>query len=557
MNNNGFLKITFEDDISHTVDLKGSIKHISTETTNIFIFGNIQHHWFYDTDTCSNYFNDQQYSEKFYRNLNGHFSLVIIDKSTNKVRLVSNRSGGFRLYVKMHENQLHVSNLLGKLQDQNNKFDSKALSETLDYRWNSGESSLLENILQLPSSCYWDFIGKTLSNKVCYQYFPLTDQFNTSDNEIKVNEVEKLLSQSLKESITPGARVAVLLSGGVDSSVLAALANKHQNNLVAISHRSDDQENPELETSIQFAKELGIKHEIYTINDCDILDAFTKTIEIIEQPARYQSSLLLYKLFEHMAGKFDQIIYGEAADTLFGSSLVKRFYLRQQKQKRLLSFSKKIPFAKQAINLLPKKNKFKVLQNEKYFDYMLSSSQLEYSALGQKYIDSYRQTSLPISVVNRLIDTEEINNISDDYIAIASIKSFLMRTDRDNHFHETGALAAHFNMELVSPFVDHRVINYSALLDNKSYYGSDFIKPILREIGTKYYTSNLMYIKKKGFPAPYESWIKSPLNKLWQDTQQAFKLPKLLEEDHEFQWTMICFYQFMKNFNVSFEELTV
>ena len=555
MTNIGLLKILFEDSISHTIELTGSVKHITTETTDIFVFGNIQHAWYYDGGACIKYFNDQQYSDNFYRNLNGHFSLVIIDKLNNKVRLVANRSGGFRLYVQIHKNQLHISNQLRNFTYHKNKLDSQALSETLDYRWNSGESSLLESILQLPSSCYWDFIGEKLSNKVCYQYFPLTDQLNTSDNEVKVHEVEQLLTQSLKESITQEARVAVLLSGGVDSSVLAALANKFQKNLVAISHRSDDHENPELETSIQFARELGIKHEIYTINNCDILDAFSKTIEIIEQPARYQSSLLLYKLFEHMAGKFDQIIYGEAADTLFGSSLVKRFHLRQQKQKKLFSLSKNIPFAKQVINLLPNTNKLKALQNEKYFDYMLSSSQLEYSKLGQKYLDSYRQTSSPISVVNRLIDIKKVNEFNNDYVAIASIKSFLMRTDRDNHFHETGALAAHFNMELLSPFVDHRVINYSALLDDKSYYGDDFIKPILREIGTKYYTSSLMYIKKKGFPAPYESWIKGPLSMLWHDTEQAFQLPKLLEEDHEFQWTMICFYQWMKNFDVSFEEL--
>lgn len=553
MSATGLLKIVLQSSSEHSIEYKGGVKHIATAETDIYVFGNIQHHWYNDDLTCIDYFNDQQYNHSFYQKLNGHFSLVIIDRKTNKSRLVANRSGGFRLYIKTFENQLLISNHLSYLKFAENKFDLQALSETLDFRWNSGESSLLKGILQLPSSCYWEFIGNELSKKVCYQYFPVSNQFNTSTNETKINEVEDILSQSLQKAITPGSRVAVLLSGGVDSSVLAALASKHQKNLVAISHRSDDHQNLELETAIQFAQELGIEHQIYTINNCDILDAFIKTIEIIEQPARYQSSLLLYKLFEHMAGKFDQIIYGEAADTLFGSSLVKRFKLRQQKQKRLLSFTKNIPFAKQIIKLLPSKNKLKTLLNENHHDYMLLSSQLEYSNLGQECIDKIHPKPFPLSVVDRLIKMEEGVHINDNNIAIASVKSFLMRTDRDNHFHETGALATHFKMELVSPFVDYKVITYAATLDDESYYGNAFIKPLLREIGTKYFTPSLMYIKKKGFPAPYESWMAGPLNKLWQDTEHSFQLPKNLEEDHEFQWTMICLYKYMQNFNISFE----
>jgi len=445
MTNTGLVKIVFDTSI-HNIELKGNVKHISTKEVDIYVFGNIQHGWYNDDVTCIEKFSNQLYNNSFYQHINGHFSLVIVEKTTNKVRLVANRSGGFRLYVKVYKNQLLISDRLTYLKFNKNTFNQKALSETLDFRWNTGESSLLEGISQLPSACYWDFTGNELSKKVCYQHFPVSNQFNTSTNETKVIEVEKLLSECLYESITPGARVAVLLSGGVDSSVLAALANKHQNNLVAISHRSDDHQNPELATAIQFAQELGIEHQIYTINNSDILDAFIKTIEIIEQPARYQSSLLLYKLFEHMAGKFDQIIYGEAADTLFGSSLVKRFNLRLQKQKRLLSLTKNIPYANKMIDLLPKGNKFKTLQNENCHDYMLSSSQLEYSALGQVLINSYHQKSVSLSVIDRLINIAEVSEISNDNLAIANIKSFLMRTDRDNHFHETGALAAHFEM---------------------------------------------------------------------------------------------------------------
>jgi len=110
-------------------------------------------------------------------------------------------------------------------------------------------------------------------------------------------------------------------------------------------------------------------------------------------------------------------------------------------------------------------------------------------------------------------------------------------------------------MELISPFVDAKVISYAAALDDKSYYGDTFIKPILREIGTKYFTPSLMYITKKGFPAPYKLWLEDPLSELWKSTMYAFELPEHLGNDHEYQWTMVCLYHLMKSFDISFKEL--
>ena len=551
MKQDGLVTITHVDNARQSVDSQGDVLHFTTETTDVYIFGRIQHAWFFDSDSLRAHFNEQQYYEHFYRQLNGHFSFIIIDKLTNNIRIVANRSGGFRLYVKASGNKLFITPLLANIQATTNKLDNTALSETLDYRWNSGETALLNNVQLLPSGCYWDFIDLQLIHKVCYQYFPDNSVINNKSTKENAIEAERLLSQSLQESIAPNARVAVLLSGGVDSSVLAALAHKYQKNLVAISHRSDDHQNPELATAIQFAEELGIEHQVYTINSSDILDAFINTIAIIEQPARYQSSLLLYKLFEKMAGKFDQVIYGEAADTLFGSSLVKRYNLRHQKQQRLLKVSQKLPLAKQIIHLLPSDNKIRALYNENCLDYMLASSQVEYSTISQQCIEQWRNGTAPLTVLSRLLDNKHAAEMNDITSAIAGIKSFLMRTDRDNHFHETGALAAHFSMELVSPFVDHRVVNFSATLNDNSYYGQDFVKPALRKIGEQYFSPELMYIKKKGFPAPYQAWLDGPLSALWQSTCQHLNFSQNTHYDHEFQWTMICLSLFMKNFNVT------
>jgi asparagine synthase (glutamine-hydrolysing) len=547
----GLLSVSFNEDQLDEIQTEGNVRHLESEMYHFYIFGSIQHVWFLDDVSCTNKLHNNCYDNNFYRTLNGHFSLIIIDKSNAETRLVANNSGGVRLYVQSFDTKLIVSTQLALLDIPMPEINFNTINEVVDYRWNSGENSLIAHVMQLPSACYWQFKQTNLARKVCYNHFPCTDAIDSTPIDIQVKQVEKLLTTAITDAIKPNAKVAVLLSGGVDSSVLAALANKHQKNLVAISHRSDDQQNPELSTAVQFAKELGIEHQIYTINNDDIVDAFNKTIDIIEQPARYQSSLILYKLFEKMSGKFDQIIYGEAADTLFGSSLVKRYKLRTMKQERLFSFTKKIPFAKHIINLFPKENKIRMLQNENYLDYMQASSKIGYLNTSQLYLNQWRNNGTDLNVLNRLIAINDIHKVSKTKYEVSAIKSYLMRSDRDNHFHETGALAAHFNMELISPFIDYRVINYAGRLDDKSYYGENYVKPILRKIGCQYFTKSLMYITKKGFPAPFESWIEGPLKPLWKQTQLELKIPNGLPQDHELQWTMLCLHKCISNFDLN------
>jgi len=513
------------------------LRHIETPTSHILVFGTIQHQWFYDDHSTEEQFCQKQYQTTFYQQLNGHFSLVIIAKNENKIRLVANRSGGFRLHCLMENNEIIISNNLQALNIEQPNFDRTALRETLEYRWNSGESSLLFGVNLLPSSCYWDIENTNIVSKQYYALFPVpVKEQNTIEQQAL--QTSDLLTQAMVDAVKPNSKVAVLLSGGVDSSVLAALASKKIANLVAISHRSPEHGNPELDTAITFAKELGIAHRIIEVSDDDIKKAFVAVTKIIEQPPRYQSSLILYTIFQAIGEDFDQILYGEAADTLFGTSLVKRWKLRQHKQTKLASVGRYIPFIQPLINLLPDSNKFKLLQNENLESYALSSSRLSLSENAERHINRWAPKKQALRVLSHLISSENTDNIAPATVDLAKLKSFLMRTDRDNHFHETGVIANQFGLELISPFVDYRVINYAAKLQDDSYFGQDFVKPILRKIGEQYFTPELMYLPKLGFPAPHEIWMKGVLQSFWQDAKQHFSLHEDYENDVEFKWTM-------------------
>lgn len=520
-----------------SVNQPASTKVFETTSTFVFVFGSIQHNWFYNKELAEQIFEKNQYIQSFYQALNGHFSIIIVHKNKNKIRLIANRTGGFRMYLKMDKDNVFISINLKSFKNTTS-LNFNALREVFEYRWISGEHSLLNNVHQIPSSTYWDINEGEISHKIKYNYFPLFQEQLPSNVEAQSIIVENLLSQAIVDATKPNSRVAVLLSGGVDSSILSALAARHIDNLVAISHSSASEENPELSTAIQFANELGIEHRIINIDSHDIKGAFIQTVKIIEQPPRFQSSLILYKIFEKISGEFDQIIYGEAADTLFGTNLIKRWAIRSNKQKKLKQITNKVPFAKILINCLPKENKLRALQNEDIKEYILSSNRLILSLAAEKYIESNFFVKSELHVLYHLISSEIKNTVTKEQLNLGKLKSYLMSTDCDNHFHETGAIANHFNLELISPFVDYRIIDYAAKLNNESYLGTNFVKPILRRIGEKYYTPELMYLPKLGFPAPHKAWMKKELLPLWIDAKKSMNFVDSFDEDIEFKWTV-------------------
>jgi len=372
-------------------------------------------------------------------------------------------------------------------------------------------------------------------------YHHLASQKNLNTTiEAHADTVEALLTTAIETGTRGTDRVAVLLSGGVDSSVLSALGNNVLSNLVAVSHCSTEHHNPELDTARQFARELDIDHRIVTISDDQIADAFAQVVKIIEQPPRYPSSVLLYLMFKDLAEDFDAVLYGEPADCFFGGRVPLRYVARSQKAKKLQTVTGFLPVLKPLVNLLPDQNKLRLLQAFNLREFCYDATSLDFSkrareAVAQLY-PNIGDEDLEVDELFRLplaphegTDPERIN----------LYKAFRYQTDATNHFYETGRLASHFGLRLVSPYANSQLLDYAGRLSLAAYFGDDFVKPILRKIGEKYFTKSLMYLPKKGFPAPYEAWLTGDLSAQWHLCCERLGIDKgNFATDPEMQWTL-------------------
>jgi len=113
---------------------------------------------------------------------------------------------------------------------------------------------------------------------------------------------------------------AVSLSGGLDSSIVAAIAKQFNPDLLLFTVTIDSAPGPDLENAKLMADFLGLEHHIYRITDSDIVDFIPEAIWYLESfDEDCISGIISNYYVSKMAKAYtDSILVGEGADELFG-----------------------------------------------------------------------------------------------------------------------------------------------------------------------------------------------------------------------------------------------
>ena len=139
-----------------------------------------------------------------------------------------------------------------------------------------------------------------------------------------IEEATTTLRQLLTEAVQkrmPGVR-GVSLSGGLDSSIVAAIAKEYNPDLHLFTVTIDNAPGPDLENAVLMAQFLGLKHNhhIYRITDQDISDIIPRAVWHLESFDEDCISGIISNYYAARIAKeyTDAVLVGEGADELFG-----------------------------------------------------------------------------------------------------------------------------------------------------------------------------------------------------------------------------------------------
>lgn len=253
--------------------------------------------------------------------LEGSFSAVIHDQQRNVVTLVTDRFGTRPLYYFLREGYLHTATRLADLvnEPESLTIPADALSESRALGFVRAPNTLISGIRRVPRNARIT-VDLNTGEESCEPFpDPLINHGpkNGTLGRLKT-EVRTALEQECTQLAKQAESVAILLSGGIDSSILAAIASDTFKRCIAYSCEIEGFDNPELERARFVAEKLGIEHRVVKLRRSALPQLFDEMVDLTEGPSRHINNLVTLCLFKEIKG-VDVILGGDGADALFGS----------------------------------------------------------------------------------------------------------------------------------------------------------------------------------------------------------------------------------------------
>ena len=265
------------------------------------------------------------YGRECVKFFDGVFSFCIFDSETKELFLARDRLGIKPLYYKINKKYFSFSSNTRALIDKN---DNQINHKSLHYQFTlhsvvPAPNTIFKNIYKLEPGHSMTISSKGQISKK--QYYSLNDialNKKIQENEI-LEESERLLIKSIgKRFYTADVDVGVLLSGGLDSSLIVAMAARSKLsdiNTFSIGFPTIDNEvGDEFYYSDIVSKQFNTKHYKYNINQDHLFESLDNVIKEMPEPMFSQDSAAFYLLANQVSKKQKVVLSGQGADELFG-----------------------------------------------------------------------------------------------------------------------------------------------------------------------------------------------------------------------------------------------
>ncbi len=272
--------------------------------------------------------------------IDGSYTIVIIDKETRQVVALTDPYGLSRIYfVKQDDTLLIADNVKNILDCVGEKISAQGLSEYLRFMDISSPMTLFEGVQCLEP-------GSILIHRPAEGLSVTDNQGDTvRDNGLykkgmneAVDELQDLLVRSIKERVH--GRTGLFLSGGVDSSLLAALmqGTGKADNVMAYTVGFDNPELDESSIAAAVADHAGIAHKILKFTIKEEFEVFHELMDKIEipfaDPALVPTMLALKRMSDD---SIETVMEGTGADGAIG-------YMPSRYHRTVLNYTARIPF---------------------------------------------------------------------------------------------------------------------------------------------------------------------------------------------------------------------
>lgn len=451
--------------------------------------------------------------------LEGMFAFAIYDKDKEKIYLVRDRFGEKPLFYYKNKDAFYFASELKAIKKfiKSPEIDIQALNLFFSLTYIPAPYTIYKDVKKIQQSHYLEI---DLSGS--YQlknYYELAENINSfdyiQDYEKAKTKLRELLFHSVKERMISDVPLGAFLSGGIDSSIIAAVMSRlSEKPIKTFTIGFKEKQFDESKRAEIISKHIGSDHTVHFLTVNDLLDVVDEVIEHFDEPFGDSSALPTYFVSKITRQYVKVALTGDGADELFGGYekylapyYAEKFNSLPELLKNIIkNGTQVIPNTPITSHLLRKSKK--VINNAalNHFDIHFNLMSLGFNEDERKSLikqNYYRPVKPEIKkYYNRIDRTNEMDKGFYTDIMLVLEGDMLTKVDRMSMQH---------SLETRVPFLDSRIVEFSQKLPPEFKILNRNKKRILKDTFKDLLPDETLKFSKRGFGVPINFWFKNEL----------------------------------------------
>jgi asparagine synthase (glutamine-hydrolysing) len=468
--------------------------------------------------------------KSFLKKLNGFFAFAIYDKVEESLFIARDRFGVKPLLVyRDNDKVIFASEMKAMLAfDIPRKLDLVSLYNYLQLNYIPGPASIFKGVKKLRPGYYLHIRNGKVMTKAWYKipYDKKKAKNNPLNYDQQQKELVKLMDESVQRRLISDVPLGAFLSGGIDSSVIVALASRHTDHLNTFSiGYKDEPFFDETKYANLVAQKYKTNHTVFSLTNNDLYDHIFDVLNYIDEPFADSSALAVNILARRTREKVTVALSGDGADELFagynkhmGDYRVRQGGWKAEAVHALSPLWEILPKSRNSAmgNRVRQFQRFakgmSLSNKDRYWQLATFTDEKDAKKLFKKSVAKMVGKKLYAKRRKKIL--EHIHQDGDINEVLYTDMHLVLENDM---LTKVDLMSMANSLEVRTPFLDYKVVDFAFSLPESSKIDLKMKKKIVQDAFRPLLPEELYKRPKHGFEVPLLKWFRNELKPLITD----------------------------------------
>lgn len=450
--------------------------------------------------------------------LNGFFAFAVYDSQEEYLFLARDRFGVKPLLIYKDSDLFCFASEIKALLAMgiSKNLDEASLAHYFQLNYIPPPYTIYRDVKKVRPGHYHFVKQKKVSERAYHEIIRPEDASSATDYETAKQYLREHLADSVELRMQADFPVGVLLSGGLDSSVLVAEAVQSADEVNTFSIGFKDYSFfDESCYAESVANAYGTIHHSIQLSCDDLNFHMTDVLDCMDEPFADSSALVMYILSKEVSNHVKAVLSGDGADELFGGYHRHRAHYYASQYRLLSTF---IQAGSKLFHIFPKSNHTQVTdflrQLNRYARGYGLSPQERYWFWATVNGEENVRTLLINS--RSFIQAEERKKDILNNLGSANSLSDILYTDMrlilaGDMLHKVDSMSMANSLEVRTPYLDYTLVDFLFSLPDRYKVSGRTTKKLLRDAYAGHLPDSVLKRRKKGFEVPMVLWLRKEI----------------------------------------------